>query len=147
MIRLAILALILAGCGGHSHHAAKPPTTPPSTAFADIAGTYTATVIFGTGQPYDAVPNGTEYTFTIVADGTLTVSGGSSAAVYHLTRNADGTFKTDGRSIAGGLTEFGSAPANLSTCTLRSLKLWAGFTDQGTLYGSEDLALVKNAGG
>ncbi len=146
MIRLAILALILAGCGSHgggSHPA--PVVTPPPPAFADVAGPYLATRTFGTGMPYDATPNGTRFDATIVADGTVTVHDHISHAVvatYQLIRMGDGSFTTAARPIIAGLTEFGTAPADLSTFHLRSLKLWAGFTDQGTLYGTEDLSLV-----
>jgi hypothetical protein len=147
MTRLCIALLFLAGCGSGGHGSNPTATPPPAAAFADVAGTYAATTTFATGQPYDVTPVGTDYTVTIAADGTVTVSNGVSASVFHLHRMSDGTFTTDGRSIAGGLTEFGSAPASLTACTLRALKLWAGFTDQGTLYGSENLILVRQVSG
>lgn len=147
MNRIAILALLLTSCGSHHHHAA--PVVPPatSTAFADIAGTYLATLTFATGQPYDApsVVIGASYTVTVTPAGVVTAikHGQTVGTVYQLTRKADGSFQTIGRPLAGGLTEIGTTPADLATFHLRSLRLWAGFTDQGQLYGSEDFALIK----
>ncbi len=146
MLRLAILALILTGCGHHggSHAKPKPPVEPPSTAFADIAGTYLATVTFATGAPYDGNV-GKRYDLTIAADGTATALDHVThalAATYHLNRLTDGTFTTDRRSLVGGLHEFGHGPADLSTFHFDSMRLWAGFYDQGTHTGSQDMSVV-----
>ncbi len=125
MIRHTILVALLAiaGCGGH-HHTAAPPAPPPPTPFADIAGTYQATVTDQQGvYVSNTDPVGTAYDATIAASGTVTVG----AATYTLTRLPDGSFKTKGRSIAGGLTEFGTAPADLR--------------------GTEDFLVVKLGGG
>lgn len=147
MSRLLIALLFLAGCGSHGGHHAKPPTTPPSTAFADIAGNYLATVTFSTGNYTDPVNE--TYTVTILADGQATAVNRLQTATitYRLQRKADGTFATDPRSIPAGLTEFGTLPADMATLRLTALKVWAGFTDQGTLYGTEDLILVRQVGG
>lgn len=149
MIRLCIALLFLAGCGSHGHHAKPPPVTPPaSTAFADIAGNYLATVTFATGLPFTDPVNET-YTVTVAADGqAVAVNRLHTATItYHLQRMTDGTFATDPRPIPAGLTEFGTLPADMSTLHLKALKLWAGFTDQGILYGTEDLILVRLAPG
>lgn len=143
MYRLALIALILAGCGGHHHHASPPPPPAPAP-FADIAGTYAAVVTFKTGQPYDGhMTVGDTYTVTVTPAGKVTAvedaTGG--VATYTLTRLADGTFLTLKRSVVGSLWEYGTAPADLSAFHLNSYNVG------GTHYGMADLTLVKASGG
>ncbi len=151
MIRLAILALILAGCGGSGGGQGHPQVSPkpPPQPFADIAGQLRATVTFSTGMPYGATNPGTLFYVTIAPTGAVTVTYQTLelVATYQLVRLVDGSFATVPRSIINGETEFGTAPADLSSFHLKALKLWAGFTDQGDLMGSMDLSLVPMAPG
>lgn len=121
-----LLCMFLVGCGTQGKSSPPPP-------FADLAGSYTATVTAASSALVAANPIGTILLIQVTADGILT----TPSASFQLTRSPDQSVVTNSLAIAGGKTELIWISADhLSAITY----VW---TSTGALYGTITYAVNR----